>query len=379
MLILKNHVRWAGLAFLVMSLPIWGMRPAQAADAVNPFDQIKRLGRGVNILGYDPLWDNFEKGRFKEKHFKLIHDGGFQTVRINLHALQRLNAANGYKLEDGWLSTLDWAVKNALANNLMVILDLHNYTDIANDPLRYKPRFLAYWKQIAAHFQDAPSTVLFEILNEPNGKLTAQLWNEFLSEALPIIRATNPTRTVIIGPPFWNSIDHLDDLALPEEDRNIVVTVHYYKPMQFTHQGAEWSKETVHLSGVTWGTAEEKKRVQDDFARVQKWSLDHRRPILLGEFGAYEKGPMESRARYTAWVARTAESLGWAWTYWQFDADFIVYDIDKDQWVEPIWKALIPWQERVAVPGQLWSLPASGSRRKASGQVAPWPALLRPS
>lgn len=51
---------------------------------------------------------------------------------------------------------------------------------------------------------------------------------------------------------------------------------------------------------------------------------------------------MESRARYTAYVARTAEFLGWAWTYWQFDADFIVYDIDKDHWVEPIWKALIP-------------------------------------
>jgi endoglucanase len=342
MLILKNYVRWAGLAFLLMILPMWGTRPAQAADAVDPFDQIKRLGRGVNILGYDPLWDKFEQGRFQERHFKLIHDGGFQTVRINLHALQRLKAANGYKLEDGWLKTLDWAVKNALANNLLVILDLHNYTDIAKDPLRYKPRFLAYWKQIAAHFQDAPNTVLFEILNEPNGKLTPQLWNQFLAEALEIIRATNPTRTAIVGPPFWNSIDHLDDLALPEQDRNLIVTVHYYKPMEFTHQGAWWSKETAHLAGVTWGSAEEKKRVEDDFARVQKWSLAHQRPILLGEFGAYEKGPMESRTRYTAWVARTAESLGWAWTYWQFDADFIVYDIDKDRWVEPIWRALIP-------------------------------------
>jgi endoglucanase len=112
--------------------------------------------------------------------------------------------------------------------------------------------------------------------------------------------------------------------------------------MEFTHQGAQWSKETAHLSGVTWGSAEEKKRVENDFARVQKWSLEHRRPILLGEFGAYEKGPMKSRARYTAFVARTAESLGWAWTYWQFDDDFIVYDIERDQWIGPIREALIP-------------------------------------
>ena len=342
MSILRKQLWCAGLSLLSMTFLVWYARSTGAADAVDPFDQVKRLGRGVNILGYDPLWDSFEKRRFQERHFKLIRDGGFQSVRINLHALQRMKADNGYKLEDAWLSSLDWAVKNALSNNLMVILDLHNYTDIAEDPMGFKPRFLAYWKQIAARFQNAPNSVLFEVLNEPNGKLTPQLWSEFLSEALAIIRATNPVRTVVVGPPFWNGIDHLDELTLPEDDRNIIVTVHYYKPMEFTHQGAPWEKDTAHLSGVKWGSEEEKKRIENDFASVQKWSLEHRRPILLGEFGAYEKSPMESRSRYTAYVARSAESLGWAWAYWQFDDDFIVYDIDKDRWVEPVRKALIP-------------------------------------
>jgi endoglucanase len=40
-------------------------------------------------------------------------------------------------------------------------------------------------------------------------------------------------------------------------------------------------------------------------------------------------------------VARTAEKLGFCWAYWQFDADFIVYNIDKEQWVKPILDALI--------------------------------------
>jgi endoglucanase len=111
--------------------------------------------------------------------------------------------------------------------------------------------------------------------------------------------------------------------------------------MKFTHQGASWSKATAYLSGIKWGSAQDKKVVRGNFARVQKWSLEHRRPILLGEFGAYEKGPMKSRARYTAYVARTAESLGWAWTYWQFDSDFVAYDIETDHWIKPIRKALI--------------------------------------
>jgi endoglucanase len=345
MLTSKNHLRWAVLSFLLAMLLVQCEKKASAAvEAIDPFAQVKRLGRGVNILGYDPIWDNFVQGRFKERHFKLIHEAGFKTVRINLHALQRMDAGNGYKLPDSWLSTLDWAVNTALANDLMVILDLHNYNDVASDPARFKPRILAFWRQIGERFKKAPNTVLFEILNEPNGNLTPELWAQLRSEALPIIRAANPTRTLIIGPPFWNGIGALDYLTLPEGDRNIIVTVHYYEPFPFTHQGAPWSPETVNLSGVTWGSEPEKKRVEDDFGRAQRWATARRRPILLGEFGAYDKAPLESRVRYIAHVARTAESQGWAWTYWQFDSDFIVYDIDRDQWVEPILKALIPGQ-----------------------------------
>jgi endoglucanase len=313
-----------------------------AAAAPDAFEQVRRLGRGVNILGYDPIWDHHKDGRFKEKHFKLIREAGFQSVRINLHALQRMDAGNGYKLDDGWLKTLDWAVKGALANGLMVILDLHNYNDVAENPAAFKPRVMAFWKQVAERYKKAPDSVIFEILNEPNGGLTAALWNEWLVEALAVIRATNPARTVVLGPPEWNGFRHLDELALPEGDRNIIVTVHYYEPMRFTHQGAAWTPEFVNLSGVNWGSPAEIKQVEGDFARVEAWSAEHRRPILLGEFGAYDKGPIDSRARYTAFVARAAESLGWAWAYWQFDSDFIVYDIEQDRWVEPILRALVP-------------------------------------
>ncbi|MFB3924166.1 MAG: glycoside hydrolase family 5 protein [Terriglobia bacterium] len=337
-----NNIQRAFMPFLLTSFLLGWVRDSRAAEAVDAFTQVKRLGRGVNVLGYDPIWKDPAQARFKERHFKLIHDAGFQSVRINLHALQRLNAANGYKLSDAWLKTLDWAVRGALANNLMVILDLHNYNEVARDPEGYKPRFLAYWKQVSEHFKDAPDSMLFELLNEPNRKLTPDLWNQWLSEVLPIIRATNPTRTLVIGPPFWNSIEHLDEMKLPEDDRNIIVTVHYYQPMRFTHQGARWNKETAQLSGITWGSAEEKERIARDFAPVQKWSQEHKRPILLGEFGAYDKAPMDSRALYVGAVARAAESLGWAWAYWQFDDDFVIFDMDKDHWVEPILRALVP-------------------------------------
>jgi endoglucanase len=114
--------------------------------------------------------------------------------------------------------------------------------------------------------------------------------------------------------------------------------------MEFTHQGAPWSGEFAKLSGVKWGTEAEKKQVVEDFKAMDAWARAHKRPVLLGEFGAYDGGNPDAagRALYTAHIARTAESLGWAWSYWQFDSDFILYNIDKDCWTEPIRKALIP-------------------------------------
>lgn len=317
-----------------------GQSAAPSFTPVEASEQVKRMGRGMNIIGYDPLWDSFAKARFKEHHFDRLHEAGFQTVRVNLQAFAHMDSAN--QLDPVWLSTLDWVIDRALASHLMVIVDEHDFGVCGDNAETCRPRLKAFWQQISEHYKDAPASVMFEILNEPNGKITPALWNDMLKENLAILRATNPARTVVIGPAFWNSITALKSLELPADDRNIVVTVHYYLPMTFTHQGASWSPATAKLSGVTWGTDAEKRKVETDFAGVQEWAKAHGRPILLGEFGAYDKGDMGSRVRYISHVARIAESLGWAWAYWQFDGNFIAYNMDKDEWVEPIRNALVP-------------------------------------
>jgi hypothetical protein len=55
-------------------------------------------------------------------------------------------------------------------------------------------------------------------------------------------------------------------------------------------------------------------------------------------------------------LALSAEARGRAWTYWQFDSDFIVYDIDRDRWVEPILRALMINHDK---SGTRYSLPIS--------------------
>ena len=53
------------------------------------------------------------------------------------------------------------------------------------------------------------------------------------------VRASNPTRPVVIGGEFWSGIDSLATLPLPD-DPYLVATFHYYEPFAFTHQGAPW-------------------------------------------------------------------------------------------------------------------------------------------
>lgn len=352
-------------AAVVLFLALAGALAVQASDspaAPDAFAQVKRLGRGVNIIGYDPLWTNPGAARFKDKHFKVIREAGFDSVRINLHVLDRLDGGDGYKIPEAWLSTLDWAVKGALANGLAVVLDLHDYNNVAADPDMAKPRILAFWSQVAEHFKDAPDGVLFELLNEPNGKLTAPLWNAWIPEILGVVRRTNPSRTVVIGPEFWNGLEALPGLRLPEADRNIIVTFHFYHPMAFTHQGADWTPDYVKLSGVAWGSEKDKARLAAELGQVQKWASEHNRPIYLGEFGAYDKAPLESRVQWTSFIARTAESFGWAWAYWQFDSDFVVYDIDRDRWVRPILDALIPAKKAPRPPSSAAIRPSRSGR-----------------
>jgi len=320
---------------------IFSFRNESVSQSVSAREQCAKMGRGVNIIGYDDkLWEDYTKGRFKEEYFKMIKDAGFSHVRVNLHPFSHMDEA--YIISPEWLKTLDWVVAKGLEANLMIVLDMHEYNAMADDPEAKKEMFLSVWRQLSPRYKDTPNEVVFELLNEPNQKLNVDLWNQYLVETINIIRETNPGRTLVIGPGNWNGIESLKTLNLPETDRNIIVTVHFYHPMNFTHQGAPWAKDFKHLSGVTWTATEaETEEVTSKLKVAADWSRANDRPIYLGEFGAYDKGGMNSRALYTAYVARIAEKYNFSWAYWQFDSDFIVYDIDKEQWVKPILNALM--------------------------------------
>jgi endoglucanase len=61
------------------------------------------------------------------------------------------------------------------------------------------------------------------------------------------------------------SFAHLDGsvkLQLPDLDRRLIATFHYYYPFQFTHQGVEGFKGRGDWKGTMWeGTAEQQEEL----------------------------------------------------------------------------------------------------------------------
>ncbi|RST32122.1 glycoside hydrolase family 5 protein [Sphingomonas ginkgonis] len=298
--------------------------------------------RGMNVLGYDPGWKDPAKARFQTRHFAEIRRAGFDFVRVNLFGFRALDARN--RLDPKWLARVDWIVREGRRAGLGVILDEHDYDTCSDDPEACRSKLLAVWQQLGARYARADRKVAFELLNEPHGKIDAAAWNAFFPPVLAEVRKRNPDRWVVIGPSSWNSLAQLPNLVLPEDDRRLLVTFHYYEPFRFTHQGAGWVKEFTNVHGVTWGSAQDRAALAADFGKVEQWAAQYDRPILLGEFGAYDKSgtPVDQRAAYTAAAAREAERRGFAWSYWQFDSDFVAWDMNRNAWVEPIRRALIP-------------------------------------
>jgi len=207
----------------------------------------------------------------------------------------------------------------------------------------FMERFLFIWKQIAEHYKDYPPQVMFELLNEPNGNLTAPLWNDFTQHSLKTIRKSNPTRDVVLGAVNWNSYSWVNTLDMPD-DSHIIVTFHYYEPFQIAHQGAEWVDGTSAWLGTTWdGTGDQQPQITRNFDSVSDWAKRHGNVrILLGEFGAYSKAPQDSRVLWTTFVREQAEAHGFTWAYWEFGAGFGVYDPNAKAWRADLLNALIP-------------------------------------
>lgn len=270
-----------------------------------------------------------------------------------------------FEVEHGIFARADFAVTNALNAGLGVILNMHHFDDFTSDPWGQTNKFLCIWELVAAHYANYPPALAFELLNEPKDAATTQVINPIFAQAIAVIRHTNPTRTIFVGPGMWNQVSELKNLILPAYDNNIIVTVHCYQPFYFTHQGATWAGPDVKpLKGIQFPGPPAEPLVLDSKVKLHPWVKDwieryntlppdqnpssplafekelrlarewgdyYGRPVHVGEFGCFTTADPESRARFYAAFRQECDNDKLGWAIWDWSAGFRYWNKAKNQ------------------------------------------------
>ena len=262
---------------------------------------------------------------------------GFTSVRLPVRWSNHAGADAPFTIDATFMARVESVVDRLLAKGFVVVLDMHHYRQLDGDQpdqgelavagAVIDVRFVILWDQLATHFKDRNDRLVFELYNEPHGRLNGESWNILAARALGAVRRSNPDRAVIIGPTSWNNASDLRLLKMPN-DANVIATVHNYAPFTFTHQGAEWITPIMPV-GIPCCNTVQMAEMTAPLDVALTWSTAKRYPVYVGEFGAYSKGDDASRIDFNRKMRDAMELRGMTWAYWEFAAGFGVYDPAK--------------------------------------------------
>ena len=321
--------------------------------------------RGVNLGNYleVPPGQNWRVS-ITAADFDRIKAEGFDHIRVPIGWHHYTGPGPDFKISDAIFNKVDFVLTNALEHKLAVILNIHHFNEFTSNPPAHTEKFMAIWRQIAAHYAKLPDTVVFELLNEPKDAATTAVMNPIYASAIAAIRETNPHRTILVGPGRWNGIDELKNLVLPAVDNNLIVTVHCYEPFYFTHQGASWAGPDVRTKGIQFPGPPATPLVPDPAAKLNRsvtnwleryntlpadknpssrvafeaklklahqWSDYYGRPVYVGEFGCYTTADPESRANFYREFRKVLDEQKLGWAIWDWNSGFHYWDPRSSQ------------------------------------------------
>ena len=262
------------------------------------------------------------------ENIRWIAAQGFDTIRLPV----RFSAHWDEQIDPGFLARVDEVIGWATESGLQVILDLHHFEELMADPAVHARTFAAIWTELSTHYAGHDANLLFELLNEPTGRLDTAGAVALFADIMPVIRKNHPDRWVIIEGGEWANLSALPDL--PQFDDRTALSFHYYAPYPFTHQMATFIDNPPPPS--TWGTKDNRAALRRDMAAAGALGV----PMLLGEFGVTTVTDLEERIGWTKAVRQEAESQGIGWCHWGLSGNFAIHDPQTDDWVPGMKEAL---------------------------------------
>lgn len=293
---------------------------------LTPDEAVERMKKGINLGNtleppYESGWNNPPA---QEYYFDLYREAGFDAIRIPVRWDMHTSGSLPYKVDESWLNRVEEVVDWGLNRGLFIILNSHHdewiMDDYTNQTLQ--DRFDSIWSQVAERFRNKSDSLIFEIMNEPNGAITRAQADDLHQRVLNIIRISNPTRLVIFQGYEWGSSDGLINAAIPDDDY-VIGSFHSYDPYWFGLEGQG-----------TWGTASDINSLRNKFISVKNWSDTHGIPVILGEFGALRSCDYNSRMRHYKTYIELAGEFGFAPFAWDDGGNFRIMEREDKDWDE---------------------------------------------
>lgn len=333
-----------------------------------------RIKRGTNISHW--LSQSTRRGKdrtafFTEKDVTFIVSHGFDHIRIPVDEEQLWTEKNEPIPEAFRL--LHQALQWCYLHHLKAVVDLHilrsHHFNAREQPLWTQPQaqelFLQCWRKLSAELKRYPVSMLaYELMNEPVAD-SAEQWNELLARGIQVIREKEPERIIVIGSNRWQSVSTFAELKVPENDKHIMLSFHYYNPFYLTHHMASWTKirdyeGPVHYPGPTI-TKKELESLPASIRNLlpgsdQSYSAELMEaqmqvaiqlakklglPLYCGEWGCLSTAPDKDRLRWYKDVRKVLERNGIAWCNWDYKSNGFGFVGDDGQVDKGLLRALV--------------------------------------
>ncbi len=315
------------------------------------------IRRGTNATGW--LSQSRRRGLeraafFKEDDVRLIARLGFDHIRLPIDEEQMWDDQG--RPDEEAFALLDAGLDWCLSAGLRVVVDLHilrsHYFISTTEPRLFTDpqeaaRFANLWEQLSERMRRRPvDMVAYELMNEAVASNPAD-WNRVAMAGFIAIRSREPQRTIVLGSNTWNQTHTFGDLEIPD-DRNTILTFHYYRPMLITHYQAVWweggfwagpvhypgnpiaaedlkylsqrflNEKVPQWSNEVWN----KDRIRKDFQLPIQVAKAHNLPLYCGEWGAILHTPLDLRLAWYRDMISLFDEYQIAWANWDYSGGF---------------------------------------------------------
>ena len=209
-----------------------------------------KIQKGVKIgiwLSQSTIMDERREKIFTEDDIKLLVNNGFDHIRLPVDEVQLFN--EDMTLNESTVKILHNTIKTCLKYNLKVIFDLHiirahhfldTHAALWSNPAE-QDKLVEMWKVIQNLLRQYPVTdVAYELLNEAVAP-TDEQWANLMLRIVKMIRQTEKDRVIVLGANMQNNVAHVKNIKVPEGDKNIILSFHFYEPLLITHYQASWT------------------------------------------------------------------------------------------------------------------------------------------